>query len=58
MYVDQAGSDVESGDVDHLARRRRVDLLGDQCNLAAGNRDVAHTVDAILRIDHVPAFQQ
>ena len=46
------------GGIDHLARLGGIDLLGDARDLPAVDRDVAHRIDAVFRIDHVPAFQQ
>jgi hypothetical protein len=56
--VDEAGGDVEAGDVDDLEGLGRVDAGGDGGHLAARDGDVAHGVDPVPGIDDVPAAQQ
>ena len=46
--VDQAGRDVEPGDVDDLERVGGVDVRGDGRDLAVRDGDVAHGADLVL----------
>jgi hypothetical protein len=59
VHVDEARNDVETSDIDHLlGGSRGGDIRVDLGDLAAGNRNVRHTVAAILRIDHCATLQQ
>ena len=58
VYIDQAGRDVESRDVDHLQSGGRVQVLRDGRDRTVLDRDIADGADIILRIDDVAALQQ
>ena len=58
VQVDQAGDDVEARDVGDALGLRRLDGRGDGRDLAVGDGHVHHGVDAVLRIDDVPALEQ
>ena len=58
MQIDQAGSDIESGDVDDLARLCGPDIRGDGCDQAIADGHVANGADLVLRVDNMGAFQQ
>jgi len=58
MQIDQARRDIESGDIDDLARLCRGDIGGDGRDQAIADGHVAHGADLVLRVDDVGAFQQ
>ncbi len=58
MKVDEAGNDIQARNVDDFLRLRCGNGIGDRRNLALRNGHVLQSVDAILRIDDVAAFQQ
>ena len=45
-------------DIDDLAGLRRVDLLRHARDRPAFDGDIPHGVDAVLRVDHMPALEQ
>jgi hypothetical protein len=57
VNVDQAGRDVEAMNVDQFLGLGRIDLGCNSGDLVAGDGDVRLAIDAVLRIDHVTAFQ-
>ena len=56
--IDEPGSNVESGDIDHLPRRGGGYIRRYSSDAIAANGDVADVIDVILWIDNAAAFQQ
>jgi hypothetical protein len=55
--VHQAGSDQTAGHGDRLPRPLRWQARRHRGDLPAQNRHIAHAIDIVRRIDHVPALQ-
>src|SRR6266478_4589459 len=58
MKIDQAGSNVESSHIDHLARLCGGDIRGNGGDPAIPDREVAPSIDIVLAVDEVTALQQ
>ena len=58
MQVDQAGRDIESGDIDDLAGLCRRNIRGHGCDQAIADGDVGDGADLVFGIDDVGALQQ
>src|SRR5579871_1146074 len=56
--VDEAGSDVEAGDIDDLPGLRGIDVGRDLGDAAVADRHVADFVDVILGVDNVAALEK
>ncbi len=57
MDIDQAGRDIEAGDVDHFGRGGGWQIRLHGRHSIAANGHVGHGIDAIARVDHVAAFE-
>ena len=56
--VDQAGSHVEAGDVDHFESGGRIQMGGDGGDGAILDGNIADGADVVLRIDDVSALEE
>jgi hypothetical protein len=58
VHVHQARSHEKAARVDDRGGGARRDIGRDSGDLASGDGNVHHPVDAVLRVDHVTAFDQ
>ena len=56
--VDEARSDIEPRDVDHLQGAGRIEAGGDRRHLAVRDGDITHGTDPVAGVDDVATFQQ
>jgi hypothetical protein len=55
MDVDQPGYDHQVADVTDLAGAISFELPADRCDPSVADRDIGWSVDAVARVDDVPA---
>ena len=58
VNVDQTRRDIQSGNVDHLQRRGRIQILRHCPNASIFDGYIADGADAVLGIDDVPTLQE
>ena len=58
VHIDEAGDDVETGDIDHLDGLGGGDIGSDLGDLAVGDGYVHDGADLVFAVDDVPPFEQ
>ena len=58
VHIDQSGRYILALEFDGLSGIRSRDLRGNTDNAVLDDGDVHHPVDAMGRVDEMPAFQQ
>ena len=58
LHVDQAGRDVEAGDINHVRGLGGGDIGRDRRDSVSADGYIHRRVDAVGRVNHVAAFKQ